>query len=104
LRAGPGMAEIRARLMREVQATAEAWGVPLADAVEKAVAATIGAEAHKASMLQDYEAGRPLELDAIVKAVIDLARRRQAAVPTIETLWSAVMVKLAVEGHSGIGA
>ncbi len=102
LRAGPGMAPIRARLMREVQATAEAWGIPLAEAVEKAIAASGGADAHKSSMLQDYEARRPLELDAIVAAVIDLARRRQVLVPTIETLWSAVMLKLAVEGHPGI--
>jgi 2-dehydropantoate 2-reductase len=102
LRAGPGMPQIRARLMREAQATAEAWGVPLADAVERAIAAAGGAESHKASMLQDYEAGRPLELDAIVAAVIDLARRRQVPVPTIETLWSAVTLKLAVEGHPGV--
>lgn len=104
LRAGPGMAEIRTRLMREAQATAEAWGVPLGDAAEKVMAATGGAEAHKVSMLQDYEAGRPLELDAIVKAVIDLARRRQVPVPTIETLWSAAMLKLVVEGHPGVSS
>ena len=55
-------------------------------------------------MLQDYEAGRPLELDAIVKAVIDLAHRRQIPVSTVETLWSAAMLKLIVEGHPGIAS
>ena len=53
---------------------------------------------HKTSMLQDYEAGRPLELDPIVTAVIELARRRQVPVPTIESLWALVRIKLAARG------
>ncbi|MEI9982281.1 MAG: 2-dehydropantoate 2-reductase [Aliidongia sp.] len=104
LRTGPGMAEIRARLMREALATARAWDVDLADEIDATLAAGGSASGHKASMLQDYEARRPLELDAIVKAVIDLARRRQVSVSTIETLWSTLMVKLAVEGYPGMAS
>jgi 2-dehydropantoate 2-reductase len=101
IQAGPGMREIRARLMRECLATARAWGVELVDDIDARIAAGASAAAHKTSMLQDYEAGRPLELDPIVTAVIELARRRQVPVPTIETLWSAVQVKLAVDAERG---
>ena len=97
VQAGPGMREIRARLMRESLATARAWGVDLADSIDAQIAAGSNAAAHKPSMLQDYEAGRPLELDAIVTAVITLAGWRQVPVPTIETLWSTLRVKLAAE-------
>jgi 2-dehydropantoate 2-reductase len=99
IQAGPGMGAIRARLMRECLATARAWGVDLTDDIDAQIAAGASAAAHKTSMLQDYQAGRPLELDAVVTAVIDLAQRRQVPVPTIETLWSAVMVKLAAENY-----
>lgn len=102
--AGPGMGAIRARLMRECLATARVWGVELVDDIDARIAAGASAAAHKTSMLQDYEAGRPLELDPIVAAVIELARRREVPVPTIETLWSAVQVKLAVDAERGGGA
>jgi 2-dehydropantoate 2-reductase len=105
LQSGPGMRQIRARLMREALATARAWGVDLADETEALVAAAGGnAAQHKPSMLQDYEAHRPLELDAIVAAVIDLARRRQVSVPTIETLWSTLVVKLTAESYPGLSS
>jgi|HubBroStandDraft_1064217.scaffolds.fasta_scaffold00354_5 2-dehydropantoate 2-reductase len=99
IQAGPGMRAIRARLMRESLATARAWGIDLADTVDAQLAAGSSAAGHKPSMLQVYEAGRPLELDAIVAAVIDLAHRRQVPVPTIETLWSTLLVKLATESY-----
>ena len=99
IQSGPGMIAIRTRLMRECLATARAWGVDLTDDIDAQLAAGASAAAHKTSMLQDYLAGRPLEHDAVVTAVIDLAQRRQVPVPTIETLWSAVMVKLAAENY-----
>jgi 2-dehydropantoate 2-reductase len=99
---GPGMRDIRNRLMRETLAVAHAWGVDLVDTIETQPASGANAAGHKPSMLQDYEARRPLELDAIVTAVIDLAQRRQVAVPTTQMLWSLVLVKLAAEAYPGL--
>ena len=49
-----------------------------------AVTAKLGA--FKTSMLQDVEAGRPIELDAIVTVVHDIARRLQQPTPHIDAL------------------
>jgi 2-dehydropantoate 2-reductase len=49
-------------------------------------AAAIGE--HKTSMLQDLEKGRPLELDAIVAAVIELAGITEVAVPRLQELYA----------------
>jgi 2-dehydropantoate 2-reductase len=44
--------------------------------------------AHKTSMLQDYEAGRPMELDAIVGAVVELGDRLQVPMPVTRTVYA----------------
>jgi len=100
LQAGPGMPDIRARLKRETLATARAWNIDLPDEIDQPPGA--GVSGHKPSMLQDYEARRPLELDAIVTSVIDLAARRRVPVPTIETLRSTLIVKLTTERYPGM--
>ena len=40
--------------------------------------------AHKTSMLQDFEAGREVELDTIVGSVIELARRHDIVTPALD--------------------
>ena len=45
--------------------------------------------AHKTSMLQDVEAGRALELEALVGAVIELGRISGTPTPTIEAIYAA---------------
>lgn len=97
---GPGMIPTIARIMRECLAVAHAWGIELEDKVDAELAAGAPTPSHKTSMLQDYEAGRPLELDPIVTAVIDLARRRQVPVPAIETLWALTQLKVATRGFA----
>ncbi|HEV2677830.1 MAG TPA: 2-dehydropantoate 2-reductase [Aliidongia sp.] len=94
IRAEPALLGTLARLMRECLAVAHAWGIEIADDVDAELAKGVTAPRHKTSMLQDYEAGRPLELGPIVTAVIELARRRQVPVPTIESLWALTRIKL----------
>jgi 2-dehydropantoate 2-reductase len=45
---------------------------------------------HKTSMLQDLEAGRPLEVDALVGAVVELARDAGVPVPTLDVVYRLV--------------
>ena len=72
----PGTRRVIRTMMEEARAVAEALGVTFAvDADERMdMAAKVGA--HRTSMLQDVEAGRPTELDALLGVVIELGRTR----------------------------
>jgi len=60
-------------LMLEGQAVAEALGVRFAIDVDRRIAGGAEVGAHKTSMLQDLERGRPMEIDALLGAVVELA-------------------------------
>jgi hypothetical protein len=61
-------------MMAEAQAVAEALGVRFKISLEQRIAGAEAVGAHKTSMLQDVEAGRALELEALVGAVVELGR------------------------------
>jgi 2-dehydropantoate 2-reductase len=92
--AAPWIKPLRIRLMRECLAVAHAWGSVLPDDVEERVRHGPGTPHHKGSMLQDYEAGRPVELDAIITSVLELGRRCNVAAPTIEAIWALSRLKV----------
>ena len=60
-------------MMEEAQAVAEALGVRFAVDVDKRIDGAGEVGAHKTSMLQDLERGRPMEIDALLGAVVELA-------------------------------
>ena len=72
--------------MREAAAIGAHIGCPIAQSPEERHAVTAKLGAFKTSMLQDVEAGRPIELDAIVTVVHDIARRLQLPTPYIDAL------------------
>jgi 2-dehydropantoate 2-reductase len=78
--------ELAARMMREAQAVGEALGVEFKVSLDKRIAGAQAVGAHKTSMLQDVEAGRALELEALVGAVVELGRITGQPVPTIEAV------------------
>ncbi len=78
--------ELAARMMAEAQAVAERLGVRFKISLEQRLAGAEAVGAHKTSMLQDVEAGRPLELAALVGAVIELGRITGTPTPTIEAV------------------
>ena len=59
-------------MMREGQAVGEALGVEFRIALDKRIAGAEAIGAHKTSMLQDIEAGRPIELAAVLGSVVEL--------------------------------
>jgi 2-dehydropantoate 2-reductase len=59
--------------MVEGQAVAERLGVKFAIGVDKRLAGGAEVGAHKTSMLQDLERGRPLEIEALLGAVVEMA-------------------------------
>lgn len=72
--------------MREAAAAGERIGCPIDQDPEARHAVTRKLGAFRTSMLQDVEAGRPLELDAIVHAVREIAAQVGVATPTIDAL------------------
>ncbi len=70
-------------MMREGMQVAEHYGVLIPMTVEQRIDLARQLGAAKISMLQDLEQRRPLELDAIVGSVIELAERASIVVPTI---------------------
>jgi 2-dehydropantoate 2-reductase len=72
--------------MREASAIGERLGCPIAQDVEERHAITARLGHFKTSMLQDAEAGRMLEIDAIVGAVQELGERAGVPTPNIDAL------------------
>lgn len=73
-------------LMLEAQALGAAIGVPIEQSPQERHALTRRLGAFKTSMLQDAEAGRPLEIDAMVGAVHEIGRHVGLATPNIDAL------------------
>ena len=69
----PGIRGVARAMMLEGQAVGEALGARFAIDVDKRVAGAAEVGRHKTSMLQDLELGRPLEIEAILGAVVEMA-------------------------------
>ena len=91
----PGSREVARRMMLEAQAIAETLGVRFAIDVDKRIDGAASVGAHKTSMLQDLERGRPLELDALVTAVQELGKITATPTPTIDTVLALTKLRAA---------
>ena len=82
----PGTRDIARAMMREAQAIAERLGVRFRVDLERRLDGARKVGAHKTSMLQDLERGRPLEIDALVTAVQELGRLVEVPTPTLDVV------------------
>jgi 2-dehydropantoate 2-reductase len=73
-------------LMVEAATVAEALGARFAMSVDKRIDFTGSVGAHKTSMLQDLERGRPMEIDALLGAVVELGRLTGKPIPLCEAV------------------
>lgn len=92
-RSDPGLSEIYRRVVREGLSVAAAHGYPLAAKMDpdRMLGRLLH---HKPSLLQDYEAGRPMEIAVIMQAPIAFARAAGIDTPVLDTL-GAIVTKLA---------
>src|SRR5262249_56848431 len=67
----PDVSSVVRELMVETEAVAAKLGIQLPIPIHQRMAGAEKVGAHKTSMLQDYEAGRPMELEAIVGADVE---------------------------------
>lgn len=80
----PDTRAIARDMMVEAQHVAEALGVRFAVDVDRRIDGAAAVGAHRTSMLQDLERGRPLENDALVGAVQELGKLNRVPTPTID--------------------
>ena len=82
--------ELAANMMREAQAVAGKLGIEFRVSLDKRIAGAEKVGKHKTSMLQDVEAGREPEIDALVGAVVELGRLTETPTPHIATAYTLV--------------
>ncbi|GMQ76118.1 MAG: 2-dehydropantoate 2-reductase [Gammaproteobacteria bacterium] len=82
--------ELAANMMTEAQTIAGKLGVTFRVPLEKRIAGAEKVGKHKTSMLQDVEAGRALETEALIGAVLELGRLTDTPTPYIGAIYAAV--------------
>jgi 2-dehydropantoate 2-reductase len=84
----PPSRDLAAGMMTEAQAVAHKLGITFRVPLEKRIAGAEKVGHHKTSMLQDVEAGRSLEIDALLGTVIELARLTDTPTPRLDTVYA----------------
>jgi 2-dehydropantoate 2-reductase len=84
----PEVSKVIRELMAETEAVAAKLNIELPISIDQRMAGAEKVGAHKTSMLQDYEAGRPLELEAIVGAVVELGERLGVPMPVTRVVYA----------------
>ena len=86
----PATRSLAAAMMTEAQQIGERLGATFRVPMERRIAGAEGVGKHKTSMLQDVEVGKPLEIDGMLGAVIELAEMTGVDVPTLRALYACV--------------
>ena len=94
----PGTRALARAMMVEAQTIAEELGVRFPVSVDKRLDGGAAVGAHKTSMLQDLERGRPMEIDALVTAVQDMGRLVEVPTPAIDAVLALVRLRARVAG------
>jgi 2-dehydropantoate 2-reductase len=81
---------LAATMMTEAQQVAERLGAHFRVSMERRIAGAESVGKHKTSMLQDVEAGKPLEVDGMLGVVVELAEMTGVEVPTLRALHACV--------------
>ncbi|HTM13968.1 MAG TPA: 2-dehydropantoate 2-reductase [Bryobacteraceae bacterium] len=84
----PEVRHVVRNIMLEVEAVAAKMGIEMPISVDQRIAGAEKVGEHKTSMLQDLESGRPMELEAVVGAVVELGERLGVAMPHTRTVYA----------------
>jgi 2-dehydropantoate 2-reductase len=82
----PETRELAIAVMQEVDQVARALGIEIERGVERRIRGASRVGPHKTSMLQDVEQGRPMEIDALLTAVLELGGLLKLGLPHLRTL------------------
>ena len=90
-------------IMQEADAVANALGVTVPVSIDQRITGAAAVGQHKTSMLQDLESGRPMELEAIVGAVIELGEMLDVPTPNTKAVYAAAKLLGDVAARGGTG-
>ncbi|WP_170477397.1 2-dehydropantoate 2-reductase [Ruegeria arenilitoris] len=94
--ADQGTRTVARQMMLEAQEIAETLGVKFPISVEKRIDGGAAVGAHKTSMWQDLDLGRPMEIDALITSVQELGQLTGTQTPTIDTVASLIKLRARV--------
>jgi 2-dehydropantoate 2-reductase len=80
--------ELAAQMMAEAEAIANKLGITFKVGIDRRIAGAEKVGAHKTSMLQDVEQGRPIEIEALVGSVVELGALTGTPTPHISTVFA----------------
>ena len=86
----PQTRTLAATMMTEAQQIAEKLGVSFRVSLERRIEGAENVGKHKTSMLQDLEAGKPLEIDGMLGVVIELGEQTGTATPAMDVVYALV--------------
>jgi 2-dehydropantoate 2-reductase len=84
----PEVCGVVRNIMTEVEAVANRLGVEIPISIDQRIAGAEKVGEHKTSMLQDLEAGRSLEIEPVVGAVVELGEQLGIAMPHTRTVYA----------------
>jgi 2-dehydropantoate 2-reductase len=87
----PGTRALVRRLMAEAEAVGTALGVRFQVDIETRIGWSADVGEHKTSMLQDLELGRPMEIDALVTAVVEMGDLAGVDTPFLDAVLALVV-------------
>ena len=85
-------------MMLEAQEIAEKLGVKFPIDVERRIDGGAAVGSHRTSMLQDLDAGRPMEIDALIGSVQELGHLTKTPTPTIDTVLALIRLRARTAG------
>ena len=93
----PETRRLAVAMMTEAQSIASKLGIIFRHPIDRRVEAAEKVGEHKTSMLQDLEAGKPLEIEALIGAILEMGRLTDTQTPVIESVYA--LVKLLDKGR-----
>jgi len=97
----PELRAIIRAMMVEGQAVGHSVGAKFGIDIDKRIDGAAEVGAHKTSMLQDLERGRPMEIDALLGAVVELGRLSGVATPSLDLVLALVRERARLAGCYG---
>lgn len=96
----PEVVELARGIMQECASVGERLGIEMPVSIERRLEAGIGVGDHRTSMLQDLEGGKPLEIDCLTGAVIEMADLLDVPVPQTRAIDAAVRLRTLLRDRS----
>jgi len=94
--------ELSIQMMREAEVVANKLGITFRVGIDRRIAGAEKVGAHKTSMLQDVEAGKPMEIEALVGSVVELGRLTDTPTPHIDAVYACVgLLAKTLADHKG---